>query len=160
MSLVHSLSHLLLNHYSYLLKTPTPPTPSLFSAPDLSPHFTDTMTSIRREPPWTPPKPLYTTGICSQVLFSQQLPSMNLPRSQLQPFLPFVHRIHPLSTTHGHCSRYCLFISVVISSYPPSLPCSYCSPSLVSLLWLRDIRHTPALESLLCFHFLESSSHR
>lgn len=125
MSLVHSLFPLLLDHYSHLLKISTPPTSSLFSAPDLSSHFTDTMTSLRKEPPQTPPKLLYTPGICPQVLFSHQLPSVNLPCSQLEPFLPFVHRTLPLSTTRGHCPCYVLPISALVSSLPPSLPGSY-----------------------------------
>lgn len=121
MSLVHSLSPLLLDHYSHLLKISTPPTSSLFSAPNLSSHFTDKMTSLRREPPQTPPKLLYTPGICPQVLFSHQLPQVNLPCSQLEAFLPFVRRILPLSRLMGIV----LPISALISSLPTSLPCSY-----------------------------------
>lgn len=160
MSLVHSLSPLLLENYSHLLKISTPPTSSLFSAPDLSSHFTDKMTSVRREPPQTPPKLLYTTGICPQVLFSHQLPWMNVPCSQLEPFLPFVHRILP--PFHDSWALL-LLCSVYLGPHlltPPFPALQILSTSLVSLLLLKDIRHTFALESLLCFRFLESSSHR
>ena len=132
MSLVHSLSHLLLDHYSHLLlETSTLPPPSLFSARDCASYFTDKMTSIRREPPQTPPEHLYTTGICSQVLVSRQSPQVNFPCSKLEPFLPFMHWAPSPFHYSGHCSSSSLLSP---PSSPPTPPPFFAPLHFTSLL--------------------------